>query len=511
MKKTTQIHIGGRHFYIDEDAFQKLNHYLEALKNHFADDGDTGKEIVDDIEQRVAELLEARNSNGNQAITIDDVNEIIRTLGDVEDFNYDEGDDSGQFEDSRKYHRRLFRDPDNYYVGGVCSGLAEYFNIDPLWVRLAFVVLLFAKGLGLLIYVIMWIVVPKARSTAEKLQMRGRPVNLATIKDSVNEEYERAMAGYPNSRPGNGVDQLMRTIGMVIMAFIKFTLAVIGVILIITGSVFLAALLMMVLGFTNILGNIQFWGFDLPQMSSFFSQTGHYYAALIALIFLILIPVFALIYGGIKILFNVRSNHPVLNAFLLTSWILALILFITLLIVNIQNSPVETSNTYSSPLPVKEYPRLRVEVIDNTDRSDLTHYKIFNYRFTYNRWNNALYNNPTLILSASSDEKFHLKMDRRIKNTICDDPDDFLDEIVYSWDLTDSVLYLNEYFHVEDEYFWMFAELDINLEIPGGRQIALSGKSCDMLDAKQQELYCRSATKTNHWTMSTEGVLVEAK
>src|SRR5512147_2457892 len=136
MKKTTQIHIGGRHFFIDEDAFQKLNLYLESLKRHFAGEGESGSEVVDDIEQRIAELLEGKITHGKQAVNLGDVNEAISTLGNVEDFVFTD-DRPGQQDTftNRRDYRRFYRDPDNYYIGGVAGGMGEYFDIDPLWIR----------------------------------------------------------------------------------------------------------------------------------------------------------------------------------------------------------------------------------------------------------------------------------------------------------------------------------------------------------------------------------------
>src|SRR5512147_415022 len=131
MKKTTQIHIGGRHFFIDEDAFQKLNLYLESLKRHFAGEGESGSEVVDDIEQRIAELLESKITQGKQAVTFNDVNEAISTLGNVEDFVFSDEPSGQEVYINRRDHRRFYRDPDNYYIGGVAGGMGEYFDIDP--------------------------------------------------------------------------------------------------------------------------------------------------------------------------------------------------------------------------------------------------------------------------------------------------------------------------------------------------------------------------------------------
>jgi hypothetical protein len=269
---------------------------------------------------------------------------------------------------------------------------------------------------------------------------------------------------------------------------------------------------MMLTGFTQIFGNYHFWGFDLPQLSAFFTESGHYYAALIALILLLIIPVIALIYGGVKILFNIKTHHPVMNAFLLTAWILALILFITLVIVNVRNSPLETANSDSIQLNNAKNQRLTVEVKDNTDHSNITHYRIFGNHFKYNRWNESLYENPTLLLVTSSDDYYHLTINRRIKNAISDDPDDFMNEVIYNWELKDSILYLDKYFYTDGDDFWMFAEIDLNLAIPEGEQVVLTQEICDLLEEKQKDLYCNNLSiKAKNWIMSPDGLLLEAK
>ena len=522
MKKTTQIHIGGRHFFIDEDAFQKLNHYLESLKRHFASDGETGSEVVEDIEQRIAELLEEKISTGKQAITLENVTETISVLGNVEDFVYTDstgtpGPDAGRTDyayGSRRENRKFYRDSDNYYIGGVSSGLGQYFDIDPLWIRLTFVLLFFAKGVGLLIYLILWLVVPKARTTAEKLQMRGRPVNLSTIKDAVNEEYEKVRAGSaygPQDSTRNAVENLLRAMGLVVVAIFKFVLAAIGVIFLILGSVFLAGLIMAVLGFTNIFGHLHVWnGWYFPELGSYFANSGHYHAAIIALIVVILIPIIAIIYAGVKILFNIKGHHPVLRAFMLTSWILALILFITLVILNVSNSPIEASGSDSAELETGKYPYLVVDARDNIENRHVTHYRVMGLRFRYNEWDEALYDDAELRIALSNDDKVHLNILKRIKNIDMDNSWHYLDEVDYDWELRDSVVSLNRYFETDVDDFWMFPEVDLTLSIPEGQKIKLTKEACDMLVAADQNKYCSNAFAGKAWIMSPDGTLIAA-
>jgi phage shock protein PspC (stress-responsive transcriptional regulator) len=510
MKKTLQIHIGGRHFQIDEDAYQKLNHYLEALKSHFAADGDTGKEIVEDIEQRVAELLENKITNGKQAITLDDVNETIGILGKVEDFVYpdEKGSTHQEYEyHSRKDNRRLYRDPDNYYLGGVASGLGKYFDIDPLWIRLVFICLVFFnlaivpfsfKGVGVLIYVILWIVVPKAHTTAEKLQMRGKPVNLSTIKDSVSTEYEKVRSGVSGlsqspaaDRTRNALENLMRAVGLIFVAIFKFIIGAIGIFFLVVGSIFLAGLIMLLLGVSNVFGPVQVWnGFNLPDFASSFASSGHYYLVIISLIILVLIPIAALIYGGIKILFNIKSNHRVLRAFLLTAWILALILFITLIFVNSTNNGVESSGSQSTVIEISKYPRMHIDMRDNTENKKLTHYWVFGYQFNYSEWDEALYDNAELSIVPSEDQNMHLTVSKRIKNVGMKNSQRYLNRINYYWEQHDSMLYLDQYFNTDNDNFWMFSQVDIKLRVPEGQVIVISQNACNILEENQRNAYC---------------------
>jgi phage shock protein PspC (stress-responsive transcriptional regulator) len=522
MKKTIQINLGGRHFHIDEDGYSKLNHYLDSLKSHFSAEGDAGKEIVEDIEQRIAELLENKITPVKQAISLEDVQEIIAILGKVEDFVYDSKSDDAPKQDhfERKDQRRFFRDGENGYLGGVAAGLGEYFNIDPIWIRLIFIALCFLKGLGLLIYIILWIVVPKARTTAEKLQMKGMPVTLSTIKESVNAEYQKVKSGFQGmgkssaaEKTRNALEHIMRAIGLVFVAFFKFLIAFIGVLFLIIGSVFLACLVIVLLGFSNVFGHIQFWnGIDLPNLSHLFVSSGHYYLMLASFVILLLIPVITLIYGGIKILLNFKTKHPVLRAFVLTAWILDLILFISLLILNSTNYSMGASGSNTRIIKTDTYPHIYVDIRDNIENKKITRYSVFNLEFRYSERDESLYHEPELTVVPSEDDKMSLTLERRVKNVGMKNSQHFLDKIDYSWEQDDSVLYLNEYFKTDADDFWLFTQLDIKLSVPKGQVIVLSPKVCDILTDDQRHTYCaKDHLPGKYVVFSPDGILTHEK
>jgi phage shock protein PspC (stress-responsive transcriptional regulator) len=187
MKITVSINLGGYSFNIDEDAYAELKRYLRNLELHFAGE-ESSSEILSDIETRMAELFRTKLTNYKQVIDIKDVQQVITILGTPEDISDNEGPTLRDKFSSPGYHR-MYRDPDHRVIGGVCAGIAAFWNIELWVVRLIFLILAM-MGIGILIYLILYIVLPEAKTTAEKIAMKGNPVNIHNIKDSVKQEFD---------------------------------------------------------------------------------------------------------------------------------------------------------------------------------------------------------------------------------------------------------------------------------------------------------------------------------
>jgi phage shock protein PspC (stress-responsive transcriptional regulator) len=187
MKLTVNINLGGYAFNVDEDAYERLRQYLKTIEREFS--GETSSaEIISDIEGRVAELFKMRLTAYKQVISMKDVEEVMEILGSPELIS---GSGSGESEPrAASSSRRIYRDPDRRIFGGVCAGLAAYLNMDTLIMRIIFAILILAGGFGILIYLVLWVVLPEARTTAQKLEMRGDPVNIENIKESVKREFD---------------------------------------------------------------------------------------------------------------------------------------------------------------------------------------------------------------------------------------------------------------------------------------------------------------------------------
>jgi len=187
MKITVSINLGGYSFNIDEDAYAELKMYLRNLELHFAGE-ESASEILSDIETRMAELFRTKITSYKQVINIEDVRQTISVLGTPEDISDSDGPTSREKFSSPGYHR-MYRDPDNRIIGGVCSGMGAYWNIDPLIVRIIFIALALAGGVGVMVYLILYIALPEAKTTAQKIEMKGEPVNIHNIKDAVKKEF----------------------------------------------------------------------------------------------------------------------------------------------------------------------------------------------------------------------------------------------------------------------------------------------------------------------------------
>jgi len=181
MKKTINISLAKQKFILEEDAYTRLTNYFEEIKKHLGQDVD-GNEVIEDIEASIAEKFKKVINKNKEIITLSDVEEIIKVMGTEEDFNREMGTEDKKENKSKR--RKLYRDPDTAIFGGVSGGIAKFFNLNIIVVRLLFIVLtFFSKGFGILLYIILWITVPKAKTAYQKLEMYGEEPTIDTLKD----------------------------------------------------------------------------------------------------------------------------------------------------------------------------------------------------------------------------------------------------------------------------------------------------------------------------------------
>ncbi|MFY9309311.1 MAG: PspC domain-containing protein [Bacteroidia bacterium] len=335
MKKTITMNLSGIIFHIEEDAFEKLSHYLQTIKGYFKN-AEGCDEIMNDIESRIAEMLHSKVSTVKQAVVMADVESVIAVMGKPEEFAGDSADtkDSSQNkqqEDATGYtytgRRRIFRDPDDKIVGGVCSGIANYFDFDPIWLRAAFAIAFFAFGTGLLLYIVLLIIIPKAKTTAEKLEMRGEKVDVNNIGKAVNEEFQefrkkmndlgKEMQSRENKeRMRSGAQKGADFLKEILYRIFKGVAKAVSFLLILVGVVLMVALLATLFGRGVVavsdggndirLSLYEICAVVLPDdLQIQYVITG--------LLLFLGIPLLSMIYGGTRCLFDIKRKNKIVK------------------------------------------------------------------------------------------------------------------------------------------------------------------------------------------------------
>ncbi|MAU27387.1 MAG: hypothetical protein CMH48_13515 [Muricauda sp.] len=332
MNKTVNINLANTFFHIDEEAYNKLRRYLEAIKRSFA--GTTGSdEIIADIEARIAELFLEKLEHDRQVITQREVDAVIEVMGQPEDYMVDEDifEDQPREKTTANSRRvkKLYRDIDHKYIGGVCAGLEHYLGVDALWIRIVFILLAIFSGFGLVAYILLWILVPEAATTSQKLDMTGEPINISNIERKVKEGFDDVadkVKSVDYEKVGNkvksGSKTFFDTIGDIIMFLFKVFGKFVGILLIIIGA---ATLIGLFIGlFTvGIVDAVHFPGVDFYDIIN--TSGAPVWLASILMFFAIGIPFFFLLYLGLKILVNnLKSIGNIAKFSLLGLWLISI-------------------------------------------------------------------------------------------------------------------------------------------------------------------------------------------
>lgn len=340
MNKTVNINLGGFFFHIDEDAYQKLNNYFQAIKRSLSPEG--RDEIIKDIESRIAELFTQKLKNEKQVVGITEVDEVISVMGQPEDYRVDtEGATIEQPFSQGNYNynpvRKLYRDKESGTFGGVMAGLGHYFNTDPLWLRIIIVLLVFLGfGTGVLIYLLLWILIPRATTTAEKLAMKGEPVNISNIEKKIKEEFSDVQERLKNvdyqgfaDKTKAGAERVGNSLGDLLTTVFKVFARVFGAFLLFVSSISLIGLLVGI-----VISLFTASVVDFPWMS--YADLGNHsdvplWIILILTLVVAGIPLFFLAYLGLKILTqNTRSLDGYVKYTLFAIWLVAIVLMVYL-------------------------------------------------------------------------------------------------------------------------------------------------------------------------------------
>jgi len=542
MNKTININLGGIFFHIDEIAFQKLKRYLDAIRQSLSDDPKGRDEIITDIESRISELLSERVKDARQVVNESDIDEIVDIMGQPEDYAVDEElfmDDAGKSYAGSSSSKKLFRDGDDKFLGGVASGIAHYFSVDVIWIRLAWIILATFGGSGVLVYIILWILLPEARTTAEKLQMEGEPVNISNIEKKIRAEFEDASVrvkgaakdvgdavkeGYENvadslkkkdlkkhqSRAKSGLQDLIDTLGKIIVTFFMVIGKFIGVILIIVSTAALIGLIISL--FTA--GAVDFIGIDSLFDGDFqiINPTG---VPIWVISFLILvlvgIPFLMLFFLG---LFILSSKSKILSRtakfVLLGIWIIALLGAIYVGVRQAaefanEGSSVELNNIVLTPTDT-----LTVKMIDDETISNYTELRrrhSFTKVFDNNDVEKFYSNNIRLSINSSDSTEAYVKVRKEAygRNRLI--ARENAENINYSFEKLNDELLLNGYLLTDTKNVFRDQDLQVTLYIPENQVVYLDESTRSFLRyVKTTHDMYRGDMAGHHFKMTREGL-----
>lgn len=368
MKKAIKINIGGLIFHIDEDAFDKLNEYLSALNEHFGN-GTEAKEIVADVESRIAELFQERINQTKQVLNISDVEDIISILGNPSDFDTEPSQTNGENYGSNSSYatkRRFYRDVDNAVFGGICSGLGAYFNADPVIFRILFVLFTFIGAAAIPVYLILWFALPAARTSAQKLEMRGHEITISNIEKTVKHEFEQVKENFKRfdarKRTRDFFEDFFHVSGVIILAILKVFVVIVGVVFTIVGAALIIALAYAITNHPMEFGNDNFHISNLIFFLQQFLNSGQIKIILLLLIFLTVIPVLCLLYFGLKLIFRFKTYDRYFWISALAIWIISAILFAIFVVSGLKNFSENYSKVSSMDLNTKKYKIIYLEI-----------------------------------------------------------------------------------------------------------------------------------------------------
>ncbi len=474
MNKTININLAGSFFHVDENAYAHLQKYLDAVRATLSPE-DSIEEIMNDIEARIAELFSESMTSNDQVITLSRVKEIIDIMGQPQDFD-PEGAAESNAAEQYKSIKQLFRDEENKYLGGVASGLGHYLGIDCLWIRLIWLLLFFfSSGTFFMIYILFWILVPAAKSTSDKLKMKGQPINISNIEKRVKEGYDKLsdnMKSVDYDKYGNQVKRGSNRVVEVIGNLLKGTLTVLAKLLGVLILIFsITTLLGLAFGLFSA-GSLEFWGqADFIQYYQAVSVAQLPFWALLTIVFLAVgIPFIVLFIVGLKLLIpNLKSMGWTPKILIFALWIASILALIFFGAKHATFSSVTGQFQREIPLPISKNDSLTLTMNQSllsgrsSERDD-----DFKIKMDADKNPIIVTNNVRLIVRSTQKEEGFIKVDSYADGATLDEAQDKAMQINYQIQYTDGVLELDPFLTTDLAHKYRDQHVEVIVYLPTG-------------------------------------------
>ncbi|MBT3871764.1 MAG: PspC domain-containing protein [Flavobacteriaceae bacterium] len=482
MNKTVNINLAGTFFHIDEDAFAKLTRYLDAIRRSFSDLNGQ-EEIIKDIEARISELFSEKINNTSQVITIKELDEVIAVMGQPEDYMVDEEifDDASSDQKNQtrnqSFYKQLFRDTDNKFIAGVSSGLGHYFSVDAIWIRLAWIAMvLLGFGAPILVYIVLWVLIPEALTTSEKLKMNREPVNISNIEKKIKEELKNASdkikeVDYDKYKDNaqKGVNTFFSTIGKIFAGIFSVFCKFFGILLIILS---LSTIIGLIVGlfttgtFGFVLGDNEVFDYASIVLVASFP-----FWLIVLLVFLIVgIPAFALFILGLKLIItNLKSIGMTAKIILFVLWIFSIIGLSILGVKQATEQAYDGDYITENSISIKTTDTLKIEMLSN-NRYEYDASRSGSFYLKSDEYGNKIIysSNIRLIVRSTNDSVAKVFLEHKAEGSSFDNAKERAEAIDYQYTFKNNTLTLNSYFTTDIANKYRGQEVEVVLYLPLG-------------------------------------------
>ncbi len=474
MNKTISINLGGMFFHIDEDAYQKLSRYFDAVKRSLSPDG--REEIMKDIESRIAELFQERIQNEKQVVSLIEIDAVIGIMGQPEDYKIDEEAEQSIDYSIPSKAKKLYRDKENSIIGGVASGFGHYLNIDPVWIRLLFVIIVVAGfGSPILIYLILLVIIPVAKTTSQKLEMKGEPITISNIErkvkegiDDIAEKFNKIDSQKFTENTRQGIHKTSTSIGKLFTTLFGLFTKIIGGIIVLFSSIaligFCVASVFMIFS-ANMPDN-----FILNHIKTPIGLETPIWIQGILMLLVFGIPFFFILLLGLKLLVNhMKSIGAIAKYTLLATWIIALGIAISLGINEASQLAFEGKSVQKQELIINPTDTLLIKFKNNDFYSKNVFHET-DFRITQDEKNKEIIysNNVSIEIMETESPIAYLQVEKLAKGKSADDARKRAEKIKYGFKIDGNVLQLNNYLIAAVEDQFRGQEIALYLYLPKG-------------------------------------------
>jgi len=517
MNKTVTINLASFLFHIDEDAFQKLQEYLNVLKRAYGNEQGSD-EIISDIEARIAEIFNESKFHEHQVIDLKNVESAIQVMGQPEDlFEEDEPNhinkenNNNTNTESTTQKKQLFRDADQAYISGVSSGLSHYLQISAIWIRLAWVLLVFfSGGTFVLLYLSLWFFVPVAKTTAEKLAMKGKSVNVSTIEakikeglnsvaDTMKSAYHKTNGQEIKNKSAIVVSKLERFIGQ----FFKIFGRLLGICLMLISGIGIVTLFATFLGFNIINFSDNYW-FGLSNFHQFGSSL---WISSIVIFLTGAIPLFFIFILGLKISFpNVKKVGRTVILSLIGAWLLALIIFSISQFLSKKRNAVTASTSNKENLNLKKTDTLKL-IMQKKDRY-IDQFKSeddFLVRKTMDGQKVLIYRDVTIYVKNETTKAPFIEIKKSAKGPNYNEALNLAEKMEFNYLFKNKTLFLDGYSLSDYEDKYRGQKVKIFLTLPEGITLFADSSTKSYNNQKKPNDFIIIKNKENHYLKLQKG------